>query len=350
MGRCALVSVNGGWNLLIGADAASTGAWSPIQVPPACREVWDEAAKDECFGRAARSFIAEHPLSWAELAPRKLAATFDYCGAAGWYLHESNPAAFGERAKIALGALESAITRCVLLAALFAFSFRAPRADGGPWLGRWRFALAATGAISLFTLHGWIAYFALVVMALSSPRSLIRGPILASTAIAAIAVTMATHAVFFGSGRYSLVVLPLLCGLCALVGRSAREIRGRDRTKSPAIPPTRWPPTSQDFDKPTRPPACLRERREPMPLIETEEAARRLARAIASDLSLYNEEKIVHGIQKDDLFTALAEEVEEGRALYKSRVSAELYHKNFYDRALVDILVKSKSHIKSRIW
>ena len=28
-----------------------------------------------------------------------------------------------------------------------------------------------------------------------------------------------------------------------------------------------------------------------MPLIETEEAARRLARAIASDLSLYNEEK-----------------------------------------------------------
>jgi hypothetical protein len=87
-----------------------------------------------------------------------------------------------------------------------------------------------------------------------------------------------------------------------------------------------------------------------MPLIETEEAARRLARAIASDLSLYNEEKIVQGIQKDDLFTALSEEVEEGRALYKSRVSADLYHKNFYDRALVDILVKSKSHIKSKIW
>jgi hypothetical protein len=218
MGRCALVSVNGGWNLLIGADAASTGAWSPIQVPEACREVWDEAAKDECFGRAARTFIAEHPLTWAELAPRKLAATFDYCGAAGWYLHESNPIAFGERAKIALGALESAITRCVLLAALFAVSLRAPREAGGPWLRRWRFALAAAGAISLFTLHGWIAYLALVVMALSSPRSLIRGPLLVSTAIAAIAVTMATHAVFFGSGRYSLVVLPLLCGLSALVG------------------------------------------------------------------------------------------------------------------------------------
>jgi hypothetical protein len=87
-----------------------------------------------------------------------------------------------------------------------------------------------------------------------------------------------------------------------------------------------------------------------MPLIETEEAARRLARAIASDLSLYNEEKIVQGIQQDDLFTVLSEEIEEGRALYKSRVSPDLYQKNFYDRALVDILVKSKGHIKSKIW
>ena len=87
-----------------------------------------------------------------------------------------------------------------------------------------------------------------------------------------------------------------------------------------------------------------------MPLIETEEAARRLARAIASDLSLYNEEKIVQGIQSDDLFATLSEEIEEGRALYKSRVSPDLYQKNFYDRALVDILVKSKGHIKSKIW
>lgn len=87
-----------------------------------------------------------------------------------------------------------------------------------------------------------------------------------------------------------------------------------------------------------------------MPLIETEEAARRLARAIASDLSLYNEEKIVQGIQNDELFNTLSEEIEEGRALYKSRVSPDLYQKNFYDRALVDILIKSKGHIKSKIW
>ena len=87
-----------------------------------------------------------------------------------------------------------------------------------------------------------------------------------------------------------------------------------------------------------------------MPLIETEEAARRLARAIASDLSLYNEEKIVRGIENDKLFEELNEEIEEGRALYKSRVAPQLYTRNFYDRALVDILVRSKAHIKSKLW
>jgi hypothetical protein len=87
-----------------------------------------------------------------------------------------------------------------------------------------------------------------------------------------------------------------------------------------------------------------------MALIETEEAARRLARAIASDLSLYNEEKIVEGIQKDSLFTVLAEELEEGRALFKSRVSPELFAKNFYDRAIIDILVRSKGHVQSKMW
>lgn len=87
-----------------------------------------------------------------------------------------------------------------------------------------------------------------------------------------------------------------------------------------------------------------------MPLIETEEAARRLARAIASDLSLYNEDKILEGIQNDNLFDVLEEEIEEGRTLFKSRVAPVLYDRNFYDRAIVDILVRSKGHVKSRIW
>lgn len=87
-----------------------------------------------------------------------------------------------------------------------------------------------------------------------------------------------------------------------------------------------------------------------MALIESEKDARRLARAIASDLSLYNEDKIVEGIKNDNLFETIAEEIEEGRAHYKSRVSPALYEKNFFDRALVDILVRSKGHIASKVW
>lgn len=87
-----------------------------------------------------------------------------------------------------------------------------------------------------------------------------------------------------------------------------------------------------------------------MPTIETEEAARRLARAIASDLSLYNEEKIVQGIKDDNLFDVLADEIEEGRALFKIRVSPQLYARNFYDRAVIDLIIKYKGHIPSKLW
>lgn len=85
--------------------------------------------------------------------------------------------------------------------------------------------------------------------------------------------------------------------------------------------------------------------------IDTPERAVRLARTIASDISLYNEEKIVRGLSDDKLFTALSDELEEGRELYRARVAPELYERtNFFDRAVVDIILKSKGHVKSTIW
>ncbi len=86
------------------------------------------------------------------------------------------------------------------------------------------------------------------------------------------------------------------------------------------------------------------------PLIETPEAAVRLARAICSDLALYNEAKIVQGIQEDTFFDVLKEEIEEGRQLFKSRVTGDIFQQNIYDRAIVDVLIKSKGHVKSKIW
>ncbi|MBX5482512.1 MAG: hypothetical protein IRZ16_11850 [Myxococcaceae bacterium] len=84
---------------------------------------------------------------------------------------------------------------------------------------------------------------------------------------------------------------------------------------------------------------------------EEKAKAIRLARAIASDISLYNEQKIIKGIEQDNLFDVLKEELDEGRELYKSRVSHEIFTTtNYFDRAIVDIVVRSKAHIKSRIW
>jgi len=77
----------------------------------------------------------------------------------------------------------------------------------------------------------------------------------------------------------------------------------------------------------------------------------RLARAIASDISLYNEQKIVQGIEQDNLFDVLRDEIEEGRELFRSRVSTEIFSRtNFFDRAIVDIVIKPKGHIRSKIW
>jgi hypothetical protein len=87
-----------------------------------------------------------------------------------------------------------------------------------------------------------------------------------------------------------------------------------------------------------------------MALIDKPERARQLARAIASDLTLYHEKKIVEGIEHDTLFEVMAEEIEEGRALFKSRVTPDIYELNIYDRAIVDVMIKSKGHVKSKIW
>ena len=88
-----------------------------------------------------------------------------------------------------------------------------------------------------------------------------------------------------------------------------------------------------------------------MALIEAPEQAIRLARAICSDVSLYNEEKIVRSIEQDDFFDAMRDELEEGRELYRSRVAPDLFSRtNFYERAIVDVILRSKGHVKSRIW
>ena len=86
--------------------------------------------------------------------------------------------------------------------------------------------------------------------------------------------------------------------------------------------------------------------------VTTPEMANRWARAIASDIGLYYEEKIVKGIEEDTLFEDIAEQIDEGRKLYKTRVASELVEgTNFYERALVDLIFKAKGEqVSSKIW
>lgn len=88
-----------------------------------------------------------------------------------------------------------------------------------------------------------------------------------------------------------------------------------------------------------------------MKLIDSPEAANRLARAIVSDIRVYNEEKVRAGIERDSVFDLLAEEIEEGRKHYQSRVSGELSARmSFFNQAIVDVLIYQSRRIRSKIW
>ncbi len=86
-------------------------------------------------------------------------------------------------------------------------------------------------------------------------------------------------------------------------------------------------------------------------LIETQDRARRLARTIVSDIALYNKDTIRQGIENDNLFDLLGDDIAKGRQLYESRVAADIIKtSNYYNQALVDILVKQFGNVSSYIW
>jgi 4-amino-4-deoxy-L-arabinose transferase-like glycosyltransferase len=218
MKSCALVSVNGGWNLLIGIAPSSTGHWTPIDVPDDCKTVWDEAGKDACFGREARRQIALDKLRYLSLVPRKLAATFDYCGAAPWYLHASSSDSFPWQHKQRLGGLETVFVRLTLLMALL---FAAARPGPRRWPRR---LVALISAPFLFHVHASVAFVGLLV-ALALGRSPTRVSLVVGGALAVVGTTALVHAAFFGAGRYSLVALPFVTAL----GAAALTLTARAR-------------------------------------------------------------------------------------------------------------------------
>jgi 4-amino-4-deoxy-L-arabinose transferase-like glycosyltransferase len=235
MGRCAL-SVNGGWNLLIGTDPSGEGSWAPLEPPAACRTVWDEAQKDACFGAVAWKRIREAPGAYLSRAPAKIARTFDHGGAPGWYLHAANDRAFGDRAREALDAAELVWARLSILLAL-ALAWAWPRSPRDVVIA----ALVGLGVIGALGAHGAVAFLAFVGAVAVRPRDIS----LAAPAIV-VALTALVHAAVFGGGRYQLVLFPLLCAPAALGAarlgsaltrilrdrRASGEAPGRDRARA----------------------------------------------------------------------------------------------------------------------
>ena len=84
-------------------------------------------------------------------------------------------------------------------------------------------------------------------------------------------------------------------------------------------------------------------------LIDNDKRAQQKARAIASDIYLYNKAKIEEALKDDTFFEALSEFITEGRDLFRSSVTPELFKKNYYDRAIVDRVIKPMASVKTPI-
>jgi len=88
-----------------------------------------------------------------------------------------------------------------------------------------------------------------------------------------------------------------------------------------------------------------------MRMITKPEEAKRLARTIISDIVMYNQQKVKEGIEKDSLFEVLTDELAEGKKYYESMVEEAIRESsNFFNEALVDVLLKQNAKIKSEIW
>ena len=81
------------------------------------------------------------------------------------------------------------------------------------------------------------------------------------------------------------------------------------------------------------------------------ERAKRLARLIVGDIVLYNQEKINDGIKNDTLFQVLEQELKEGRKYYEKNVDPTVAAQaDYFNLAVVDVLVKGRGNVESKIW
>jgi hypothetical protein len=85
-------------------------------------------------------------------------------------------------------------------------------------------------------------------------------------------------------------------------------------------------------------------------LIQDPERAKRLARTIASDLSLFHSEEVYEGIKNDDFYERLDREIEKGKEHYCSRIDPSILSLSVYEEAIIDIILFPKADIFMQHW
>lgn len=228
MDGCALVSTNAGWNLAIGA-LTETGRFRTLRAADGCKIVTGQVQQDRCWWQRGVAEIRRDPWRWLQLAPKKLAQTFDHESFAVEYLREANPKAWPEAKRVAWREILTDAHRWMVVLASFA---AASIIVGQRWYRSVAFYVQSTLllALALFAYavlnHDehpiyWLLLALVALAPLPLPGKPNQGGIV-GFALGFTALTAMTHVLFFGDDRYHLVVSPLLCLLAAAALRVRR--------------------------------------------------------------------------------------------------------------------------------
>jgi len=78
-------------------------------------------------------------------------------------------------------------------------------------------------------------------------------------------------------------------------------------------------------------------------LTESQKKAKRLARIIVSDIALYNQQKVEEGVRNGTFSQLLADDIAEGRLLFKNRVPEEIANEcSYMDDAFAELIAAKR--------
>jgi predicted Zn finger-like uncharacterized protein len=151
------------------------------------------------------------------------------------------------------------------------------------------------------------------------------------------------------SGSASLPTAPS-CDELALHEKSRTEIRQAEASQTLAAEKETRPALQQAQQEPR--PALQQTEQEPRPslqaeLTEVQVKARRLARIIVSDISLYSQAKVEQGVREGTFYALLADDIREGELLYRQRVSESVRETTSYlSDAFEDLIAKKRAELR----